>query len=207
MTTAVSSSMEESNVPWWLVLLEGIAAIILGALLITNTGRTTVVLIQLLGVYWLLKGIFSIIAIFIDSSQWGWKLLIGILGIVAGILVIGSPIWSTAIVTMTLVLVLGINGIIIGMVEIIQAFQGGGFGCRLARSTQRHSGHPFGCPPVERGSSTAIRTGHFFAHWRFGGHRCSLQDEVTVQLIRLHWFSWRGVGNFAIPLFFYPTAG
>ncbi len=131
MTTAVKSSMEESNVPWWLVLLEGIAAIILGALLITNTGRTTVVLIQLLGVYWLLKGIFSIIAIFIDSSQWGWKLLIGILGIVAGILVIGSPIWSTAIVLTTLVLVLGINGIIIGFVEIIQAFQGGGLGVGL----------------------------------------------------------------------------
>jgi uncharacterized membrane protein HdeD (DUF308 family) len=123
--------MEESNVPWWLVLLEGIAAIILGVLLITNTGRTTVVLIQLLGIYWLLKGIFSIIAIFIDSSQWGWKLLIGILGIAAGILVIGSPIWSTAIVTLTLVLVIGINGIIIGIVEIIQAFQGGGLGVGL----------------------------------------------------------------------------
>ena len=131
MTTAVRSSMEESNVPWWLVLLEGIAAIILGALLITNTGRTTVVLIQLLGIYWLLKGIFSIISIFIDSSQWGWKLFIGILGIAAGILVIGSPIWSTAIVTMTLVLVLGINGIIVGIVEIIQAFQGGGLGVGL----------------------------------------------------------------------------
>lgn len=131
MTTAVGTSMEESNVPWWLVLLEGIAAIILGILLITNTGRTTVVLIQLLGIYWLIKGIFSIVAIFIDSSQWGWKLFIGILGIAAGILVIGSPIWSTAIVTMTLVLVLGINGIIIGIVEIIQAFQGGGLGIGL----------------------------------------------------------------------------
>jgi len=120
--------MEESNVPWWLVLLEGLAAIVLGALLITNTGRTTVVLIQLLGVYWLIKGMFSIIAIFIDSSQWGWKLLIGILSIVAGMLVIGSPIWSTAIVTVTLVLVLGINGVIIGLVQIIQAFQGGGLG-------------------------------------------------------------------------------
>ena len=128
MTAAVSSSMEESNVPWWLVLLEGIAAIILGALLITNTGRTTVVLIQLLGFYWLIKGMFSIIAIFIDSSQWGWKLLIGILSIVAGILVLGSPFLSTAIVTLTLVLVLGINGIIIGLVQIIQAFQGGGLG-------------------------------------------------------------------------------
>ena len=131
MATAVGTSMEESNVPWWLVLLEGIAAIILGALLITNTGRTTVVLIQLLGIYWLLKGIFSIIAIFIDSSQWGWKLFVGILGIAAGILVIGSPIWSTAIVTLTLVLILGINGIIIGIVEIIQAFQGGGWGIGL----------------------------------------------------------------------------
>jgi uncharacterized membrane protein HdeD (DUF308 family) len=83
-------------VPWWLVLLEGIAAIILGLLLLTAPQATLLVLVQLLGIYWLVKGIFQIISIFIDSSRWGWKLFAGILGIVAGIIILGHPLGRPA---------------------------------------------------------------------------------------------------------------
>lgn len=131
MTATVASQMEKSNVPWWLVLLEGIAAIILGVLLLSKTSMATVILIQFIGIYWLIKGIFSIVSIFMDSSGWGWKLIVGILGIVAGILVVQHPLWSTAIVLRTVVIVIGIQAIIVGIVEIIQAFQGGGLGIGL----------------------------------------------------------------------------
>lgn len=117
-----------STIPWWLVLLEGIAAIIIGALLLANPATATFVLIQLLGIYWFVSGIFGIVSIFIDSSQWGWKLFAGILGIIAGILIIQHPLWSTLVVPATLVIILGIQGIIIGIVKLIQAFQGGGWG-------------------------------------------------------------------------------
>ena len=131
MTAAVETQMEQASVPWWLVLLEGIAAVILGILLISKPSMTTLILIQFLGIYWLIKGIFSIVSIFIDSSGWGWKLLVGVLGIVAGILVIQHPLWSTAIVVKTVVIVIAIQAIIIGIIEIIQAFQGGGLGIGL----------------------------------------------------------------------------
>lgn len=130
MTTA-TQEMEEAGVPWWLILIEGIALIILGLLFITNTAATTLIFIQVLGIYWLIKGILSIVSIFIDSSQWGWKLLIGIVGILAGIIILQHPLWSPVVVGSTLVIILGIQGLIIGVVEVIQAFQGAGWGSAI----------------------------------------------------------------------------
>ena len=64
-----TAAQQTPSVPWWLVLLQGIALLILGALLLTNPAMTTIVLIQFLGIYWLVKGIFEIVSIFIDHRQ------------------------------------------------------------------------------------------------------------------------------------------
>jgi uncharacterized membrane protein HdeD (DUF308 family) len=121
------ASAEERDLPWWLVLIEGIALIILGLLLLSKPGMTSVIVVQVLGIYWLIVGIFRIIGIFIDRTAWGWKLFAGILGIIAGIIVIQHPLWSTAIVGGTLIILLGIFGIIIGAVSVYQAFKGAGW--------------------------------------------------------------------------------
>lgn len=126
MTTIASK--EVPMVPWWLVLLEGIALVILGALLLTSPAMTTLVLIQFLGIYWLVKGIFDIVSIFIDRRQWGWKLFGGILGIIAGIIILQHPLWSALLVPATLVWLLGFFGIIMGAISIYQAFKGAGWG-------------------------------------------------------------------------------
>ena len=53
--TALASSTRQSNV-WWLFLLQGIAAIILGLMLITAPGATLLVMVTFLGFYWLIEG-------------------------------------------------------------------------------------------------------------------------------------------------------
>ena len=126
MTTTVSK--EAPSVPWWLVLLEGIALVILGLLLLTNPAMTTLVLIQFLGIYWLIKGIFMLVSMFIDHSQWGWKLFSGILGIIAGVVILQHPLWSAILVPATLVWLLGFFGIIMGGISIFQTFKGAGWG-------------------------------------------------------------------------------
>jgi uncharacterized membrane protein HdeD (DUF308 family)/predicted flap endonuclease-1-like 5' DNA nuclease len=128
MTAVTAANQDRFVLPWWVVLLEGIAAIIIGIMLLVSPGMTTLIVIQVLGIYWLITGIFQIVAIFIDSSQWGWKLFAGILGIVAGLIILRHPLWSALLVPATLVIMLGIWGIIIGIVNLIQAFQGGGWG-------------------------------------------------------------------------------
>lgn len=126
--TAGTATAEGQAVPWWVVLLQGGVALIVGILLITSPGATMTFLILLLGIYWLISGIFSIVSIFVDSSQWGWKLIVGILGIIAGIIVIQHPLVSTIVVPTITVWLIGLLGIVIGVISIIQAFQGGGWG-------------------------------------------------------------------------------
>ncbi len=119
--------------PWWLVLLQGIAALILGVLLLISPGVTTLILIQVLGIYWLIDGIFSLVRIFLKNTEihWGWLLARGILGILAGIIVVRNPLWSTVLIPTVLVIILGVQGIIGGAIGLVQAFKGGGWGAGI----------------------------------------------------------------------------
>ena len=60
--------------PWGLVLVEGIVVALLGLVLLVAPGASLVFLVELLGIYLLIAGIFRIIGIFLDASSWGWKL-------------------------------------------------------------------------------------------------------------------------------------
>ncbi len=126
--SAQSKEISVPLIPWWLVLLQGIAALIIGFFLLFVPGRSTLLLVQFVGIYWFVSGIFSIVAIFIDNTAWGWKLFSGILGIIAGIVVIQHPLWSTILLPTVLVIVVGVQGLVMGFIGLIQAFQGGGWG-------------------------------------------------------------------------------
>lgn len=128
MTATTSSNPETAVVPWWVVLIEGIAAIILGLLLLISPLSTTVVIIQFLGIYWFIVGIIDIVRIFTERTAWGWKLFSGIIGILAGLAIIQYPLWATFLVPTTLVWLFGFFGVIIGVIGIIQAAQGAGWG-------------------------------------------------------------------------------
>ena len=128
MDSTYAERPESISVPWWLVLLEGIAAVIIGLFLLTSPGITLLFLVQVTGFFWLIGGILRIVSIFVNSSSWGWKLLGGILGILAGIVVLQHPVWSTLLVPAIYVIILGIQGIISGSTTLLLAFQGGGWG-------------------------------------------------------------------------------
>lgn len=114
---------------WWLFLLEGIAAILFGVLLLTAPGTTLVALAVVLGFYWLAMGVLELVRVFVDRSvPWIWSLLIGILGIIAGILVLNHPLFTAAVLPATLVIYLGIVGLVLGAFGIVGAFTGGGIG-------------------------------------------------------------------------------
>lgn len=117
--------------PWWLVLLQGIAAVVIGVLLITQTGVTILTLVVFLGVYWLIGGVFDLVGIFVDSRDWGWRLFTGVLGIAAGLLIVRNPLWAGIAVPATLVWWLGVIGIVVGGARIIRAFMGAGWGAGL----------------------------------------------------------------------------
>ena len=118
----------DTTYPWWLVLLEGIFAAIFGFLLLIAPGSTLVFLVEILGFYLLIGGIFRIASIFMDHSLWGLKLPVGILGLIAGIAVLQHPLWSAIAVPTYLVYFIGFLAMFQGVGGLIQAFRGGGWG-------------------------------------------------------------------------------
>lgn len=117
-------------IPWWIVLVEGIFALIFGIFLITAPGSTSVFLVTVLGFYWLIRGIFSLIEIFIPNTgtHWGWLLFMGILGIIAGMAVLRHPLYATVFVGTFLIIFLAIDGLIMGILGVVRAFMGAGWG-------------------------------------------------------------------------------
>jgi uncharacterized membrane protein HdeD (DUF308 family) len=67
-TTSSTAYVQKPTVAWWVVLITGIAAIILGFMLLVAPARTTVLVVQLLGIYWLVSGIISLVSLFRDST-------------------------------------------------------------------------------------------------------------------------------------------
>jgi uncharacterized membrane protein HdeD (DUF308 family) len=114
---------------WWVFLLQGFAGIIIGLMLITEPGATLVALTTVLGFYWLITGVLALVQVFVDrATPWIWSLLAGLVGILAGLFVLRHPLVAALTVPTVLVIILGIQGLVIGAVQIIGGFKGGGIG-------------------------------------------------------------------------------
>jgi uncharacterized membrane protein HdeD (DUF308 family) len=114
---------------WWVFLLQGFAGIIIGLMLITEPGATLVALTTVLGFYWLISGVLALVQVFVDrATPWVWSLLAGLVGILAGLFVLRHPLVAALTVPTVLVIILGIQGLVIGAVQIIGGFKGGGIG-------------------------------------------------------------------------------
>jgi uncharacterized membrane protein HdeD (DUF308 family)/predicted flap endonuclease-1-like 5' DNA nuclease len=132
MTTAMDRSDNRSPVvPWWLVLIEGILAIIVGILLWMYPVRGFIWLSRFIGFYWIISGIFDIISIFVNRTNWGWKLFMGIIGIIAGGYLVSQALAGAATLAITTVWIIGLMGIFYGLLGLIRAFQGGGWGAGI----------------------------------------------------------------------------
>jgi uncharacterized membrane protein HdeD (DUF308 family) len=128
---AAAARADQSNI-WWVFLLEGIAALIFGGLLLTNPAATLVALAIFLGFYLLFIGVLELVRVFVDRSQpWIWSLLIGMLGIVAGIIVLNHPLLTAIALPATVVIYLGVVSLVMGIFGIIGGFTGGGIGSFL----------------------------------------------------------------------------
>jgi uncharacterized membrane protein HdeD (DUF308 family) len=121
--------------PWWLLLVMGIAAFVIGAILLWAPAKTKVdtylLLISFLGIYWLISGIADIISMFTDHSGWGWKLFMGIVSIIAGAYILMYPIAAAVALPRITVLMLGIWGLMQGIILLFMAFKGGGWGAGI----------------------------------------------------------------------------
>lgn len=129
---ATAAARGDQRDVWWVFLLEGIAALIFGGLLLTNPAATLAALAVFLGFYLLFIGVLELVCMFVDRSQpWIWSLLIGILGIIAGIIVLNHPVLTALAIPVTVVVYLGVISLVMGILGVIGGFSGGGIGSFL----------------------------------------------------------------------------
>jgi uncharacterized membrane protein HdeD (DUF308 family) len=129
--TENAMALESRRAPWWWGLIAGIFNIIIGVLLLTIPVKTVITLVVALGIYWVVEGIFILVGMFIDHKGWGWKLFIGAVSIIAGVVILRYPLMSAATIPSIIILVLGIQGIVTGIMGLILAFKGGGWGAGI----------------------------------------------------------------------------
>jgi uncharacterized membrane protein HdeD (DUF308 family) len=121
--------------PWWVTVIGGFAALIIGAVLLWAPAKTKVntyeLLVAFIGIYWLIIGIMDIVSMFVDHRMWGWKLFIGIVSILAGGWILMYPIAAGLALPQIFVWVLGFWGLMYGVMLLIMAFRGGGWGAGI----------------------------------------------------------------------------
>lgn len=108
--------------PWWLLLLWGILALLLGVALLFTPGITTILLITFMGAYWLVGGIFALASLVTDKSNMGWKIFLAIINILAGILILVYPIYATVFTLAIVVIFIGFWACFVGGAHLFQAF-------------------------------------------------------------------------------------
>jgi uncharacterized membrane protein HdeD (DUF308 family) len=85
----------------------------------------------ILGLWWLIHGVFMVFAVFVDRTDVWWKLALGLLGIVAGILVLANPGDAADAFQGVVGIFLGVIGVLVGVSALVGSFRGAGFGAAI----------------------------------------------------------------------------
>ena len=119
----------ERQSAWWVVLLEGIAALIIGVLFLRTPASSLLALTVFLGAYWLIRGVIGVADVGIGPRvTLGWRLFASIVSIVAGVFVLAYPHASAGLLPVVYVIVLGVDALISGAVNVFYGATGAGAG-------------------------------------------------------------------------------
>jgi uncharacterized membrane protein HdeD (DUF308 family) len=100
--------------------MQGVLSVVIGILALIWPGHALAVVVILFGLFALLSGVVEVFAAIGAAGvheSWGWKLAMGILGVLAGLAILKWP-GATAVVVLYLV---GIWAILIGIIGIVGA--------------------------------------------------------------------------------------
>lgn len=102
-------------------IILGVLFVVAAVLAFANLSGTAVFLGVFLGVLvgiaWIIEGVVALVQVG-DSPSKGWAIFFGILSIVAGIVLLFSPLWGAVL----LFILTGISLIILGIIQIVRAF-------------------------------------------------------------------------------------
>ncbi len=119
MSTFADEELHRFASMWWLVVLFGVAVLGVGIFFVASPHETLSTFTVICGIFLLVDGVLAVIAsIFGRNEGRGLLALIGVLGAIAGLVLIKKP-FDTLIV---FVLVFGVWFIVAGVVRFVAAF-------------------------------------------------------------------------------------
>ena len=107
---------------WWVPVIRGIAAIVFGIIAFAYPGLTIATLVLFFGAWVLIDGIFRIVGAIAGRAsdpEWGFHLIIGIIGIIIGFLTLHAP----AITALALIIYIAAWALMIGVSEVAFAIK------------------------------------------------------------------------------------
>ncbi|HZS17088.1 MAG TPA: HdeD family acid-resistance protein [Candidatus Udaeobacter sp.] len=107
---------------WWVPVIRGIAAIVFGIIAFVYPGLTIATLVLFFGAWVLIDGIFRVIGAIGhrgSDPDWGWQIVIGIVGIIIGLLTFHAP----QVTALALVVYIAAWALMIGATEIAFAIK------------------------------------------------------------------------------------
>ena len=126
-STPIEQKMKEALASlWWMPLIRGILLILFGILMFARPGSTLLGLISFMGIYWIVDGIFSIIEGIRGHTEKSstWMLVGGVVGILAGLVIVGNPVVAGVVSSTFLTTLIGIATIANGIVMIFAGRNG-----------------------------------------------------------------------------------
>lgn len=121
----MATTMSPQEVTRYVFLLGGVTAIVFGVILLFRQDEALSILMVMLGLWWLIQGAFLVFAVFINREDMGWKLVVGLLGVLAGVVVLFNPGEAADVFRGTIGVVLGILGILVGLASLVGGARAG----------------------------------------------------------------------------------
>ena len=109
-----------TSIPWWVLIIGGLAGVVLGFAAIAWPDRTLFVLTVLVGLSLMVSGALRFVWALVDPDlpQRGLSVLGGVLGFIVGLVIMREPLQSIAVI----VVLLGVYLIVAGAIEVFQGF-------------------------------------------------------------------------------------
>ena len=107
---------------WWMLALRGVLALAFGILALIWPGLTLAALVALFAAYALISGVVSILGAIKNRKadrEWWLILILGLVSVAAGVISIMQP----ALTALVLVLVMGANALVTGVLDIAVAIR------------------------------------------------------------------------------------
>ena len=107
---------------WWVPVIRGIAAVVFGIIAFVYPGITIATMVLFFGAWVLIDGIFRVVGAIghrASDPDWGWHIVIGIVGIIIGLLTFHAP----QITALALIIYIAAWALMIGATEIAFAIK------------------------------------------------------------------------------------